>query len=201
MEELAQTVPGFELGEELEAALTGLAREFVHLAEHGTDFHELRHRNGFAVLVDEQISPERAMRVAAQGGGFFAAQGAEQLGERRHAGEWEPVLVRVGDAGLLLNGVGKIGEREALGFQFMFGDAPGEGNRLEADPAGAIDVLQGQADNVADLVIVEAFDDGGDKDDQIAVLAGRPVKATGWKLIPLVQSMYSRARRIMSPIS
>src|ERR1039458_1318966 len=92
MEELAQTVPGVKLGEELEAALTGLAGKFVHLAEHGTHLHELRHRDGFAVLVDEQISSERAMRVATEGGGFFAAQGAEQLGERRHAGEWEPVL-------------------------------------------------------------------------------------------------------------
>src|ERR1035441_529971 len=165
MEELTQTVPGFELGEELETALTGLAGKLIHLAEHGTDFHKLRHRDGFAILVDEQISSQRAMRVAAQGGGFFSAQGAEQFGEGRHAGEREPVLVRVGDAGLLLNGVGEIGKREALGLQFMFSDASGEGNRLEADPTGAIDVLQGQADNVADLVIVEAFDDGGDEDD------------------------------------
>src|ERR1035438_5184447 len=105
------------------------------------------------------------MRVAAQGGGFFSAQGADQFGEGRHAGEREPVFVRVGYAGLLLNGVGEIGKREALGLQFMFGDAPGEGNWLKADAAGAIDVLQGHADNVADLVIVEAFDNGGDEND------------------------------------
>src|ERR1035441_9508554 len=165
MEELAQTVPGLEFGEELEAALAGLAGKLVHLAEHGADLHEPRHRDGFAVLVHKQVSSQRAMRVAAQGGGFFAAERAEQLGEGRHAGEREPILVRVGDAGLLLYGVGEIGEREALGLQFVFGDAPGEGNRLEADPAGAIDVLQRQADNVADLVIVEALYDGGDEDD------------------------------------
>ena len=103
--------------------------------------------------------------MAAQGGGLFAAQGAEQLGERRDAGEREPVLVRVGDAGLLLDGVGEIGEREALGLELMLGDAPGEGHRLEADSAGAVDVLQRQADDVADLVIVQALHDGRDEDD------------------------------------
>ena len=46
-----------------------------------------------------------------------------QLGERRHAGEREPVLVGIGNARLLLHGVREIGEREALGFQFMPGDA------------------------------------------------------------------------------
>src|ERR1019366_2378116 len=165
VEELAQAVPGFELGEKLEAARAGLAGKFVHLAEHGTDLHELGHGDGFTVLIDEQIGSQGAMRVAAQGGGLFAAQGAQQLGEGRHAGERKPVLVGIGDAGLLLDGVGEIGEREALGFEFMPGDAPGEGDRLEADAAGAFDVLQGEADNVADLVIVEAFDDRGDEDD------------------------------------
>src|ERR1039457_5181107 len=67
------------------------------------------------------------------GGGLFAAQGAEQLGEGRHAGERKPVLVGIGDFGLLLNGVGEIGEGEALGFQPMPGDAPGKGDRLEAE--------------------------------------------------------------------
>ena len=35
VEELAQAVPGFELGEELEAALAGLARQFIHLRSIG----------------------------------------------------------------------------------------------------------------------------------------------------------------------
>ena len=109
--------------------------------------------------------------MAAQGGGLLAAQGAEQLGERRDAGERKPVLVGVGDAGLLLDGVGEIGEREALGFELVLGDAAGEGHRLEADAAGAFDVLQREPDDVADLVIVQAFDDGGDEDDLEAGLA------------------------------
>ncbi len=153
------------LGEELDAALAGLARQHVHLLQHRADVHELRHRHGLAVLVHEQVGAQRAVRMAAQGGGLLAAQRAEQLGERRDAGEREPVLVRVGDAGLLLDGVGEIGEREALGFQLVPRDAAGEGHRLEADAAGAFDVLQRQADDVADLVIVQALHDGGNEDD------------------------------------
>ena len=150
MEELAQVVPGLELGEELNAPFAGFARQQVHFLEHPADIHELRHRRGLAVLVDEQVGAQRAVRMAAQGGGLLAAQRAEQLGERRHAGEREPVLIGIGDAGLLLHGVGEIGEREALGKQFVARDPP--------------------------------------------------VKATGWKLMPLVQSMYSSASRMMSPI-
>src|SRR4051812_2200863 len=47
----------------------------------------------------------------------------------------------------------------------MFSDPAGERYRLEADPAGTFDVLQREADDVADLVIVQALDDGGDEDD------------------------------------
>ena len=88
-----------------------------------------------------------------------------QLRKRRNAGEREPILVGIGDAGLLLHGMGEIGEREALGLQLVARDASGEGHRLEADAAGAIDIFERQPDDVADLVIVEAFDDGGNEDD------------------------------------
>ena len=78
-----------------------------------------------------------------------------QLGKRRDAGEREPVLVGVGDAGLLLDGVGEVREREALGFQFVPGDTAGKGHGLEADAAGAFDVLEREPDDVADLVVVQ----------------------------------------------
>ena len=44
------------------------------------------------------------------------------------------------------------------------------------------------------------------KSDKVKRLASRsrramrPVKATGWKLMPLVHSIFSSARRMMSPI-
>jgi hypothetical protein len=85
--------------------------------------------------------------------------------ENGDAGKRKPILVGVGDAGLLLNGVGEIGEREALGFELMFGDAPGEGDRLEADSARAVDVFQREAHDVANFVIVKALYDGGDEDN------------------------------------
>ena len=165
VEELAQAVPGLQFGEELNAALAGLARQHVHFLHHGTDVDELRHRRGLAVLVHEQVGAQRAVRVAAQGGDLLAAERAEELRKRRHAGEREPVFVRIGNTGLFLYGVGEIGESETLGFQFVARNPAGKGHRLEADAAGALDVLKSQPEDVANLVIVEALDDGGDEDD------------------------------------
>jgi len=73
--------------------------------------------------------------------------------------------------GLLFHGVGEIGKREALGFEFVPRDAACEADRLETDAAGAIDVFEGQAEDVANLVVVEALDDGGDEDDLEAGVA------------------------------
>ena len=56
-------------------------------------------------------------------------------------------------------------EGEALGQQFVFGDAAGEGDRLEADARNAVDVLDGHANDVANLVVVQAFHNGRYKDD------------------------------------
>ena len=61
--------------------------------------------------------------------------------------------------------VREIGKREALGFQLVARDAAGEGHRLEADAARALDVFERQADDVADLMIVHALDDGRHVDD------------------------------------
>ena len=44
-------------------------------------------------------------------------------------------------------------------------DASGEGHRLEADSAGAVDVLQRQAYDVADLVIVQPLHDSRNEND------------------------------------
>ena len=64
-----------------------------------------------------------------------------------------------------------VAEGEALGFEFVAIDAPGEGHRLKADAGDAIDVVDGHAHDVADLVIVDAAHDGGHEHDLDAGLA------------------------------
>ncbi len=80
-------------------------------------------------------------------------------------------MIVVEQAGLIGNGVGQVGHGEALLFQLAARDAPGEGHRLEADAAHGVDVIDGDAHDVAHLVVVDALDDGRDEDDLDAGLA------------------------------
>lgn len=98
---LPQRVPRLHLRPNLEARLLRLAGGHVEFLQHRADVHEPRDRRAFLVLVDEQVGPQRAVRVATEVRGKLAAERADQLGKRRHAGEREPVVVRVADAGLL----------------------------------------------------------------------------------------------------
>ena len=52
-----------------------------------------------------------------------------------------------------------------LASSFVLGDASGKRHRLEADAGDGVDVLDGAAHNVADLMIVNALHDGRHEDD------------------------------------
>jgi len=80
MEELAQAVPGLQFGEELNAALAGLARQRVHFpCIMGPTSTNCVTGVALAVLVHEQVGAQRAVRVAAQGGDFLAAERPDPL--------------------------------------------------------------------------------------------------------------------------
>ena len=64
-------------------------------------------------------------------------------------------------------------QSEALGQQFVFGDASGEGHWLKADAGNGIDILNRHANDVADLVIVQAFYNRRDEDDLETGFAAR----------------------------
>ena len=127
--------------------------------------------SGLLVLVHEQVGAHGAVRMRGQGRDLLAAQRAHEARERRHAGEREPVLVDVADAGLVVDAVRHVRHGEPLGFEFVARDAAREAHRLEADGADHVDVLERQPDDVADLVVVQALDDGRDEADLHAGLA------------------------------
>ena len=80
-----------------------------------------------------------------------------------------PVLL-LGEPGLLLHVPDQVRDGVASLLPLLLVDAAGEGHRLEVDAADHITVLDGEADDVADLVVIEPLDQGRDEDDRWAVL-------------------------------
>ena len=69
---------------------------------------------------------------------------------------------------LLLDVVGHVREGVALGKAALVGDvlvAAGEADRLEAEEADLLGVVEGELDDAAHLLVVDAVDDGGDGND------------------------------------
>ena len=80
----------------------------------------------------------------------------------------EPVARRLADADLLLDVVGHVRERVALGHAALVGDvfvAAGEADRLEAEEADLLGIVERELDDAAHLLVVDAVDDGGDGHD------------------------------------
>src|ERR1017187_6843974 len=61
--------------------------------------------------------------------------------------------------------MGKIGLGEALLLKVAAVDASGKGHGLKAEAADAIDVVNGEAHHVSQLMIVQALDDGGNQNN------------------------------------
>ena len=86
----------------------------------------------------------------------------------RHEGDREPVAGRLAEAGLVLDVVRQVRQRVALGVAALVGDglvAAGEGDRLEGEEGDLLGVVERELDDAADLLVVDAVDDGDDGDD------------------------------------
>ena len=134
--------------------------------------HEAGDGHHFAgVLVDKQIRTQRAVRMAGKVHRLLAAQGRDQHRERRHAGQREPVVIRVRVSALFGHLMRHVGLGKPLGRQLVAVQPSGEGDRLEGDGAGYVGVFDRGAHDVADFVVVDAAYDGGHQDDLHARLA------------------------------
>src|SRR5665213_4545583 len=95
----------------------------------------------------------------------------DQVGPVRecaHEADGEPVTLRLADATLGLDVVGHVGEGVTLCDAALFGDvlvAAGEADGLEAEEADLSGVVESELDDVANLLVVDAVDDGGDGND------------------------------------
>src|ERR1017187_4157220 len=95
----------------------------------------------------------------------------DQIGPVRecaHEADGEPVTLRLADAALGLYVVGHVGEGVTLGDATLVGDvlvAASEADGLEAEEADFSGVVESELDDVANLLVVDAVDDGGDGND------------------------------------
>ena len=90
------------------------------------------------------------------------------VGEGAHEADGEPVAGRLAEAGLVLDVVGHVAEGVALRCAAFVGDglvASGEGDGLEAEEVDLLGIVERELDDAADLLVVDAVDDGGDGND------------------------------------
>ena len=90
------------------------------------------------------------------------------VGERAHERDREPVARGLADADLVLHVVGEVRQRVALRGAALRRDflvAARERHRLERQEVDALRVVERELDDAADLLVVDAVDDGDDRHD------------------------------------
>ena len=113
-----------------------------------------------------QFGMASAGELAPLGGGSVHEVGPVREGA--HEADGEPVALGDAEADLVLHVVRHVREGVALRDPAVFGDvlvAAGEADRLEAEEADLLWVVEGELDDAADLLVVDAVDDGGDGND------------------------------------
>ncbi len=129
--------------------------------------------NGFlGFLVDHQRHADAAVRVASAGEltpiRVRSVHQIAEIGEGAHKADGEPVAGRLAESRLVLDVVRHVAQRVALRQATLVGDvlvAAGEGNRLEGEEVDLLRIVEGELDDAADLLVVDAVDDGRDGND------------------------------------
>src|SRR5215831_3986659 len=90
------------------------------------------------------------------------------IGEGAHERDGEPVAGGLAQSGLALHVMREMRQRVALRVTTLVGDlfvASGERNRLEREERDALRVVERELDNSSDLFVVQAVDDGYNRND------------------------------------
>ena len=134
---------------------------------------ERRDGHGFlGFLVDHHAHADAAVGMAAAGQvAPFGLRTVDQIGpvgEGGHEGDREPVADRLAEADLILHVVREMRQRVALRGAALGGDvfiAAREADRLEAEERNLLRIVERELNDVADLLVVDAVDDGDDRHD------------------------------------
>ena len=108
--------------------------------------------------------PQESWPQSCSGPWTRSAQSEKVLMKR----DGEPVAGGLAETGLVRHVVREVRERVALRVAALVGDglvAAGEGDRLEGEEGDLLGVVERELDDAADLLVVDAVDDGHDGDD------------------------------------
>ncbi len=130
-------------------------------------------RHGFlGLLVDHDGGADAAVRVAAAGDlapvAIRSVDEVGEVGEGADEADGEPVADGLADAGLIFDVMGEVREGVTLGGATLVGDLfvpASEGDGLEGEEVDLLGVVERELDDVADLLVINAVDDGGDGND------------------------------------
>ncbi len=152
------------------------ARGVVHLGDvlgETVGVEERGDGNGFlGLLVDHQRHADAAVGVATAGElapvVLRSVNEVGPVGERGHEADGEPVARGLAETRLVADVVREVRERVALCGAALVGDrlvAAGEGDRLEGEEVDLLGVVERELNDAADLLVVDAVDDGRYGDD------------------------------------
>ncbi len=141
-------------------------RQLLHVEKRGDGRRLVR------LLVDHHRHADAAVRVAAACQrapvGLRAVDQVREVGERAHERDREPVAGRLADAGLVLHVVGEVRQRVALRGAALVRHllvAAGERHGLEREERDLLRVVDGELDDAAHLLVVDAVHQRHDEDD------------------------------------
>ncbi|MCG3162575.1 MAG: hypothetical protein JMDDDDMK_03854 [Acidobacteria bacterium] len=141
-------------------------RDLAHILDQTRNVDEIRDRRHlFGFLVNHHRRADAAVRVAATAHlSPFAVRAVShigEIGEGAHQRDREPVFVRIGDADLFAHVVSHVRERVTLAQAAVVGDvfvASSERHGLERDEADLLRIVEREADDGADFVVVDCVD-------------------------------------------
>ncbi len=162
---------GLDLGHELDAAVLRPLGQLPHVLHEPLHVHEAGDGHGVAALLHEEVGGEAARGVAGEGGLRAVREAGDELGDGGDEGHRVPVVLRE-PARLLLHVLGEVRQGVTELLPVLVGHAAREGDRLVVDALDDVDVVDGETQDLPDLVVVEGVDHGGDEADGGAGVRG-----------------------------
>ena len=127
------------------------------------EVEEARQAGGPVVVVDVEVGPDRAVRVAGGALRGLAAQAGDAARQHRQGVQRDPVVRHPRQPGLTAELQGQVAQVERRLGRPRDLHAAGRGHRLHADAGDVVAVLQGEPEDRPELVDVEAGHDRGDQ--------------------------------------
>src|SRR6185436_2368515 len=147
--------------------------DLLHVSDETRNMQKLRHRTHlFVFLVDHHRRADATVRVASAGDlspfGVWTMYKIRKVSKRSHQRQREPIARRFSDTNLVLHIVREVRQRVALLQTTLRSDlfvATGERNRLERQKRDLLRIVECEANDRTDLIVVDTVDQRRNEND------------------------------------